>query len=196
MNRARLAALALIALLAGLACASGPAPRDHFYHLVVPGPSGEGPALIEGGLEVERLRAAATTRGRALLHSRGDGVEVTPYRHHLWTDPPTLLAQREIARWLGARGVASPVTTTEMRAPAGHVLRGRIDRFEHRPDEGVVRIDVSLAITRIDPMTQVVHGRFAFDEPTEGDSPEAAAEALGRALGRALEGFVAQWKGA
>lgn len=191
---ARLRALASLALVAALlACASGPAPRDHFYRLQVPPPArAAATPTLPGTLEIDRPRADDVLRERAIL--RSDGVaasEVIPYVYHLWVDSPTLMVQRELASWLRAAGVANEVVLPEAGTSGRWLVNGRLERFDHVVTEDKVHVALELRLKDMREGKLVFQRHYTADAPTGGGGVSAAAPAFGTALGAIFERFAA-----
>ena len=188
---ARLRTLTFLVLLSALlACASGPAPRDHFYRLEVPGPESrrEQPAL-PGVLEIERAQADNLVRERAIVKGAGDGsTEVTPYVYHLWVDSPTLLVQRELARWLDQQGLAEQTVLPEAGAQERWLVTGRLERFEHVVPEGQVLVVIELRLTDVRRGRLLHQRRYRAEAPSGADVPGAV-----RGFGTALSSIFGQF---
>lgn len=180
-------------LLSGLvACASGPAERDHFYRLEVPTPKTKhAQPVLPGVLEIDRPRADHLVRERAVLHSESvAAAEVTPYAYHLWVDSPTSMVQRELARWLEATGATQRAVLPEAGVSERWLVNGRLDRFEHVGPAGVVFVVLELRIKDQRNGKLLLKGRYEAQAPAAG-GVEAAVPAFGVALGSIFEQFVA-----
>jgi ABC-type uncharacterized transport system auxiliary subunit len=192
-RRRRTWSLALPLLVAG--CASGPAPRDHFYRLEIPAPQTKlEPAPLDGTVEVDRLRADALTRERTLLYrvSSGD-AEVRRHTYHQWIDSPTLLIQRQLVEFLREAGAARQVVTPEMRVKPDLVIDGRLLELQQIQGGGEphVVVGIELTLTRIDDRTLLVHETYREQRPTAGVGVSAAVDSFGAALESIFERFLA-----
>ncbi len=174
-------------------CASGPAPRDHFYRLDVPAPSARGSGtVLAGGLLVERPTTDALTRGRPLLHRGSESsVEVTPYKYHLWIDTPDLLLQRETIDYLRAARVATEVTSRRVDMDARWVLTAHISRMEHMKSGGDrVIVEIEMRVSSVGDRRARVNKTYRAEQAVSGSGVEAAARAFGSAVGNILSQLV------
>jgi len=174
-------------------CASGPAPRDHFYRLDVPAPSARGSGtVLAGGLLVERPTTDALTRGRPLLHRGSESsVEVTPYKYHLWIDTPDLLLQRETIDYLRAARVATEVTSRRVDTNARWVLTAHISRMEHMKSGGDrVIVEIEMRVSSVGDRRARVNKTYRAEQAVSGSGVEAAARAFGSAVGNILSQLV------
>jgi cholesterol transport system auxiliary component len=191
---ARSAALVIVVLLS--ACASGPAPRDHFYRveLAPPARSLESP-LLDGILEVSRFRLDSLSDGRDLVYrSDADAAELQRFAYHRWVDPPSAMLQGEIASYLGRAGVAQAVVTSDIRIDAAYALDGRILRYEIvLGGPGEVRLELEFGVTDQASRDLLFLGSYAVARPFPPDDLEAAARAYSDALEEILQQFVEDW---
>lgn len=176
------------------ACIGSPAPRDHFYMLEPGAPSTPlaQPAL-RGTLEVERLRADALTRERAILRVAGpESVQVTPYTYHLWIDTPTVMLQRELAEYLRRAHLADRVVLPEMDVEENWVLNGWIDRLVRvtadAPERVIVTLEFALARARGGEL--LLRKRYQVEVASEGDGIDAAVRAFNAAVGEVFGRLV------
>lgn len=182
---------ALLALIGGVSCASGPAQRDHFYRLEVPTPATlRAQPVLTGVVEIDRPRGDNLVRERPILHSQGAGAaEVTPYSYHLWVDSPTLMVQRELARWLEASGAAPQTVLPEVGVRERWLVTGRLERFEYITPEGVVLVVLELRLKDQKTGKLVVQRHYETRAPASGDV-SAAIPAFGTAVGSIFEQFA------
>ena len=185
--------LALPLLVAG--CASGPAPRDHFYRLEIPAPTAKlEPAPLHGTLEVDRLRADALTRERTLLYRESsDNPEVRRHSYHKWIDSPTLLIQRQLVEYLRGAGAATRVVTPDMRVKPDLVIAGQLLELQQIQggSEPHVVVEMELTLTRISGRVLLVHETYREQRPTSGGGASAAVDSFGAALAAIFERFLA-----
>lgn len=180
--------LALGALPLVISCALGPAPVDHYYRLSVGAPERLPAPVLAGVVEVAHLQGTPLTRERPLLRSDGaDAVEIVPARFQLWESSPTLAVQRELIRWIEARGLADQAVAPELRVPHDWRIDGRLARFERVP--GGVLLEVELSLIRSPDGRLVLSRTYRIEQPA-ADDPADAARAFGRALGTAFEQFA------
>jgi ABC-type uncharacterized transport system auxiliary subunit len=190
MRRAPLLAAAALAL----ACAGGPAPRDHFYRLETPAPAPRAAAVIPGTVEVERFRADALTGGvRIVQRSAAERSELVPYAYHQWADPPTILLQTRLVDFLRAAQAAPLVVTPELRASADFSLLGRIGRLELVTGEGEpsALVELELTLARVRDRAIVLHRVYREQRPAAGPGVAGAVDAAGDAVGAIFERFLA-----
>jgi ABC-type uncharacterized transport system auxiliary subunit len=142
---ARHVALAALLLTGWLGCASGPAPRDHFYRLNIAAPDRLASPALPGILEVDRLRVEAIAQGRRMLYRDASLPNVIgQYSYHFWADPPGLMLQDQLAESLRAAGVAKSVVTPGIHVDSDFVLKGRLVRLERHTGSGAARIVVEI----------------------------------------------------
>jgi ABC-type uncharacterized transport system auxiliary subunit len=183
--------------LTSLACAGGPAPRDHFYRLTVPEPpttSRHAVPLFAGALEVERLRADPLVRGRAMLSSDGpESVEVAPYRFHFWVESPVVAIQRALVADLRARGIAEQVVPPEIRVAESWMVTGRLVRLEgiRQLEDNRVLVEVELGLVESRTGNLYWHATYGAERPADGPGAEGFARAIGFALAEVFESFAA-----
>jgi ABC-type uncharacterized transport system auxiliary subunit len=187
--RARGSWAALLVGFALSACASGPAPRDHFYR-IQPGPAAPVATPLPGTLEVERFSSSDTLRERGILRTTPGSPSVTPYSYHRWVDSPTLLLQRALAGYLRDAGMAENVVTAEAGAPDDWQVGGHIHRLDHVVGEdSSVRVELELRARRSGTETLIVHELYASEHPADDPTPEAAARAFSSAVGEIFAAF-------
>lgn len=190
---APLRSLLALLLLAGLvACASGPAERDHFYRLEVPTPAApRAQPTLPGVLEIDRPRADHLVRERRILRSQGPGSsEVEPYAYHLWVDSPTSMVQRELARWLEASGATRRAVLPEAGVRERWLVNGRLERFEHVVSANEVLVVLELRLKDQQSGRLLIQRRYRAQAPAVG-GVAAAPAAFGAALESIFEQFVA-----
>jgi ABC-type uncharacterized transport system auxiliary subunit len=144
-TRARLAALLMLLVTGWLGCASGPAPRDHFYRLDIAAPAELPSPALPGVLEVDRLRVEAIAQGRRMLYRDASLPNVIgQYNYHFWADPPGLMLQDQLAQSLRAAGAAKVVVTPGIHVDSDFSLKGRLVRLERHTGSGAPRIAVEI----------------------------------------------------
>ena len=185
--------LGLSLLVAG--CMSGPAPRDHYYRLEAPAPRAKlEPALLQGIVEVDRLRADALTRERTLLYRESSGdAEVLRHSYHRWIDSPTLLVQQQLVEFLSSAGAATRIVTPAVRVKPDLVIAGRLLELEQirGGSEPHVVVKIQLSLTRVSDRTLLVHQTYREQRSTGGVEVSAAVDAFGASLGAIFERFLA-----
>ncbi len=186
------AALLVAASLAA-ACASGPAPKDHFYRLEVAAPAALPAPRLAGTLAVNRFRADALTNERQILYRENDTTtEVGRLAYQRWVDSPTIMVQGQLARYLRDAGVAKRVVTPAVRVRPDFLISGRIARLEWVLGASPqVVVELQLAITRPNDGKLLVHRTYSGVAPVDGSSAGKAVEAFDRALGEIFARFLA-----
>ena len=178
------------------ACASGPAPGDHFYRVELAPPAQplELP-LLNGILVVSRFRLDSLSDERNLVYrSAADSTELHQYAYRRWVDPPSAMLQAEIASYLAQAGVARDVVTPDIRVHTGYALDGRILRFESvLGSVGEVHLELEFAVTKRDDRKLLFLNRYSAARPIPLDDMDATARAYGDALEEVLQRFVADW---
>jgi cholesterol transport system auxiliary component len=138
---------ALVAV-ATVGCASGPAPRDHYYRLETTPPNALASPKLSGTLEVERLRAEAISQGRQMLYrDASPSGEIGQYSYYYWADPPSLMLQDQLVRYLRAAGVAEKVVTPAVRVKSDYLVSGRIVQLERVLGGGEPRVAVEIELS-------------------------------------------------
>jgi cholesterol transport system auxiliary component len=172
------------------ACAAPePTSRDRFFALepafaVTAGPRATGATLL-----VNDFAARGFLGGRQIVYRTAEEpLEVQRYRQLLWEEPPgRALAAGLVAAMREARLFAQVIIPAQ-RARTDYLLGGEVTRFEHRPTDRPPRVHAELTLTllRSDDRRALVAKRFAGEEPTGAETPEAMVEAFNRLSGRLL----------
>ena len=179
-------ALVLTLLLTGCG-APEPASRDRFYALesTVPVVAGQPAAGVT--LLVNDLAAYGFLGGRQIVYRTAEEpLEVQRYHQLLWEEPPGRALALELLTALRAARLVELVITPAQRARADYILGGEITRFEHLPTDRPprVRAEVNLTLLRGDDRRSLISRKYAGDEPTGGDTPQAMVQAFDRLSGR------------
>jgi ABC-type uncharacterized transport system auxiliary subunit len=179
-----------------LACAGGPAPRDHFYRIEAPSPAP--PALaapvFAGTVEVERFRADALTGGIRIVQRQAAGAsELEPYTYHQWADPPTILLQNRLVDFLRETRAAPLVVTPELRARSDFAVLGRIAQLEHQTAGGTPRavVEIELAVSRQSDRALLLQRVYREERPAAGPSVAEAVDAASAAVSAIYTRFLA-----
>ena len=191
VRRLLLACAALAIVTAG--CVAGPAPRDHFYRLVVATPAKSGPTL-PGLLEVDRFTSDDVLRRPAMLRAQSGSPEVTPYAYHLWVNSPTLMLQQALTDYLRAAGAAQTVTTRASGLSANWIVTGQLRRFDHLEGSDpkvTVEMELSLQNQQRRDSKPAVQKVYRAEARPADENPAAAAEAFGSAVGTVFQQFTA-----
>lgn len=179
-----------------LACAGGPAPRDHFYRIEapVPPPAPLAAPVFPGTVEVGRFRADALTGGLRIVQRPAPGSsELEPYAYHQWADPPTILLQTRLVDFLRATKAAPLVVTPELRARSDFAVLGRIAQLEHQTAGGAPRavVEIELAVSRESDRALLLQRVYREEAPAAGPSLAAAVDAAGAAVNAIFTRFLA-----
>jgi ABC-type uncharacterized transport system auxiliary subunit len=199
MRRMSLRAMRMAVCLLGaglFACASGPAPRDHFYRIEI-APPAAGDRQLPGTLEVERFTSDDTLRERALLKSAPGSPEVTPYSYHRWVDSPTLLLQRALADYLRAAAVAERVVTPDAGATEDWQVNGYLRRLDSVVDAAPrVQVEIELRMRHHAGEDLIEQKIYSAEQAADDASPEAAARAISLAVGKVFAEFTGDLRAA
>lgn len=183
------------ALLGMLGCASGPAPRDHYYRLEVEPPrSAQTTPILTGTLEVGRFRADSLTGERQLIY-RGteDATEIQRHLYHRWVDPPPSMLQVQMTSYLRAANAADRVIMPEVRVRPDFLLVGRIIRLERILEGSAPSVvaELELGITRAARGEIVIHETYREQRTADGTGTDEAVRAFDAAITAIFERFVA-----
>lgn len=188
---AALAAALGLALTLGLAlagCGSGkPVRPDRFYALEpvpIEGPAGPPAPAI---LMVNDLAARGFLGGRQIVYrTREAPLTVDRYPDLLWAEPPNRAIAQSLANGIRAGGVFEFVVIPADRARADYLLGGEVERFEHRPTDRPPRVvaAVNLALVRANDRGSMASRQYGGEEPVDGDTPDAMADAFNRLTAR------------
>ena len=177
-----------------LACAGGPAPRDHFYRIEVPVPAPLAAPVFPGTVEVARFRADALTGGTRIVQRKAPGSsELEPYAYHQWADPPSILLQTRLVDFLRETRAAPLVVTPELRARADFAVLGRIAQLEHQTGGGApcAVVELELAVSRVSDRAVLMQRVYREEKPAAGPSVAEAVDAASAAVGAIFTRFLA-----
>jgi ABC-type uncharacterized transport system auxiliary subunit len=177
-----------------LACAGGPAPRDHFYRIQTSAPAPLAAPVFAGTVEVDRFRADALTGGIRIVQRQGDGAsELEPYDYHQWADPPTVLLQTCLVDFLRGTRAAPLVVTPELRAHSDFAVQGRIAQLEHQTGGGAPRavVELELSISRESDRAVLLQRVYREERPAAGPSVAEAVDAASAAVSAIFTRFLA-----
>jgi len=185
-THARRVALAMLLVGGCLACASEPAPRDHFYRLEIAAPAQLPSPLLPGILEVDRLRVEAIAQGRRMLYRDASLPNVIgQYNYHFWADPPGVMLQDQLARYLRAAGAAEGVVTSGMHVDSDFSLKGRLVRLERHTGSGAPRIavEIGFALLGTNRKELLLQKSYSEERAVAGDDIGASITAYEDAIG-------------
>ena len=175
------------------ACAQPPVPDDQFYRLQIEAmPAARSQPLLDGVLEVERLLADGITAGRPLVYSvSGNAAQLQEYNYHFWTEPPTIMLQGQLIKYLRAANIAKNVVTPEMRVRSNYILGGKIHRLEKIIGASPkVALEIELGLREAKSEKLVHLNSYRVEVDAASDSIPAAVAALNDALSGIYARFV------
>jgi len=188
--------LATVAMAASLlfACASGPAPRDHYYRLTVGVPTALDQPAVKGTVEVGRVRVESISQGRRIVYREtASPGEITQHAYHHWTDPPNVMLQDQLVTYLREAGAASRVVTPAVYVESDYRIGGRLIRFERVLGASgvVVVIELELVLTRDSDNELLVLETYRDERTAGGPGVAESVEAFEAATTSIFERFLA-----
>jgi ABC-type uncharacterized transport system auxiliary subunit len=193
-THARLVALATLLFTGWLGCASGPAPRDHFYRLDIAAPAALPSPALPGVLEVDRLRVEAIAQGRRMLYRDASLPNVIgQYSYHFWANPPGLMLQDQLAQSLRAAGVAKAVVTPGIHVDSDFVLKGRLAQLERHTGSGAPRIvvEIEFVLLRSKGNDLLLQKNYSEERTVAGNDMGASITAYQEAIGTIFQQLLA-----
>jgi ABC-type uncharacterized transport system auxiliary subunit len=189
----------LPALLAAawLGCASGPAPRDHYYRIEAATPAALPSPPVAGTLEVDRLRVEAISQGRQMLYRDASRPEeITPHAYHHWADSPSVMLQDQLVRYLRSAGVAEKIVTPAIHVDSDYLVSGRLVRLERifGAGEQRVAVEIELVLTRQKGRKLLLLETYREERVVPGAGVAESVTAYEQAIGAIFERFVADLK--
>jgi ABC-type uncharacterized transport system auxiliary subunit len=188
------AAACLVGAALVLACAGGPAPRDHFYRIEAVAPAPLAAPVFPGSVEIGRFRADALTGANRIVQRQTPGAsELEPYAYHQWADPPTILLQTALVDFLREARAATLVVTPELRAKSDFEILGRIARLEHQTGDGAPRalVELELTVSRESDRAVLLQRVYREERPATGPSVGEAVDAANAAVNAIFVRFLA-----
>lgn len=192
--RHQLLPLLFAVAIAWVGCASGPAPRDHFYRLETAAPQAPASPKLTGRLEVERLRVETISQGRRMLYrDTSQSGEIEQYAYHHWVDPPSVMLREELVRYLREAGVAEGVVTPAVHVESDYLVSGRVVRFEtvFGDSDPRVVVELELALTRQEGRELLLLESYREERVAPSGSVADAVTAYDQAVGAIFERFLA-----
>lgn len=180
--------------IAWLGCAASPAPRDHFYRLEAATSQAFESPLLAGTLEVDRFRVEAIAQGRRILYrDASQPGEIAQHAYHHWADPPSMMLQDQLVRYLRAKGVAENVVTAAIHVESDHLVSGRLVRFERLLGGGESRVAVEMELTllRREGRELLLLETYREERAASGAGVAASVTAFEQASSAIFERFVA-----
>ncbi len=129
MTRSRALGVTTMVLVLAACAKAPPVPTDTYYRLTAPQAAAVTP-LTTGIILVRPLQGDGLHSDRAILHA-GDpqGVVLTQYSYHFWTEAPPRLIQHQLIDYLRA-AQAGRLVVGELQSEPALVVSGRIRQFE------------------------------------------------------------------
>jgi cholesterol transport system auxiliary component len=183
---------ALVAV-ATFGCASGPAPRDHYYRLETAAPNALASPKLAGTLEVERLRAETISQGRRMLYRDGSQPgEIKQHAYHLWVDPPSVMLQDQLVGFLRSAGAAEKIVTPAVRVESDYLVSGRIVRLERllSGSDARVAVEIEFVLTRQKGRELLLLETYREERAASGGGVAEAVTAFDQAISAIFERFL------
>ena len=184
---------ALVAVVT-VGCASGPAPRDHYYRLEAAAPEALASPKLAGTLEVGRLRVEAISQGRRMLYrDSSQSGEIGQHAYHHWVDPPNVMLQDQLVQTLRSANLAEDVVTPAVRVGSDYLVSGRIVRLERilGGSEPRVAVEIELVLTRQQGSELLLLETYREERVAPGSSVADAVTAYDQAISAIFERFLA-----
>ena len=186
--------LPALAAMAWLGCVSGPAPRDHYYRLEAATPEALASPTLAGTLEVDRFRVEAISHGRRMLYSDlSESGEIVQHAYHHWADPPSVMLQDQLVRYLRTARVAENVVTPAVHVESDYLLAGRIVRLEHLlgAAESRVTVEIEIVLMHQEGRELLLLETYHEERTAPDASVAASVNAYEHAISAIFERFVA-----
>jgi ABC-type uncharacterized transport system auxiliary subunit len=186
--------LPALVTIAWLACASGPAPRDHFYRLEAAAPKALASPALAGTVEVDRLRVEAVSHGRRMLYrDASQSGEIGQHAYHHWVDPPSVMLQDQLVRYMRLAGAAETVVTPAVHVESDYLVSGRIIRMERILSGGEQRVavEIELMLTRQEGRDLLVLETYREERVAPGAGVDQSVAAYEQAITAIFERFLA-----
>ena len=186
--------VAALAAMALAGCASGPAPRDHYYRLETAAPARLAKPVIPGAVEIDRVRVEAISQGRRMLYrDAANPGEISQHAYHHWTNPPNVMLQEQLVTYLRVAGAANQVVTPAVHVATDYWVTGRLVRFERMlsGSGASVVVEIELVLTRRSDDELLLLETYREERTTSGPGVSEAVNAYGAATTSIFERFVA-----
>ncbi len=179
-----------VAVLLVQACSNLPAPPpDQYFRLATPPAAAAVSSAVR--IQVENVEAHGVYAERPLLYrSGGKSAAAQQYRYELWAEPPAKMLRNTLVDHLRSQYGADRVWTSEARARADFVLRGRLRALDQLREGAGGRALLSLEFLVNDAEGNVV-AVFEYSEeiPAASISVSDYVAALNQGLTRAYTGL-------
>lgn len=184
--------LSVMALLVLSACVKAPpVPTDTYYRLTTPQVSAPAP-LTTGIILVRPLQGDGLHSDRAILHTEDpQGVALTQYSYHFWSEAPPRLIQHQLIDYLRV-AQSGRLVVGELNGDPALTISGRIKQFERQESDKQAAARVNLEL-RLDD----AHGQpllvqdYSEYVPAGSDDLSGTAAAFDQALNTLFARFLA-----
>lgn len=183
-------AISTALVLALAACAGPAAPPDVFWRIEPAAAERLAKPLLPGVLEVQRLTADGVLDERAITFAASNGA-LSHYKYDLWSEPPGLMLQDRLARYLTQAGAADRVLTPELGVLADWTLRGKIRRLEVLADSSKIAVEMELSVISARNGALVLLDRYDAVRPAGSGGVEGMVAAMDKATSDIFARFLA-----
>ena len=173
------------------ACAGPAAPPDVFWRMEPAAAERLAKPLLPGVLEVSRLTADGVLDERAITFAAREGGALSHYKYDLWSEPPSLMLQDRLSRYLTQAGAADRVLTPELGVLADWTLRGKIRRLEVLADTSKVAVEMELSVVSARNGALILLERYDVVRPAGSGSVEGMVAAMDKATSEIFARFLA-----
>ena len=185
----------ILAVSAGMfllaACSQPPTPVDQFYRLDVTA-AAKSPLKLNGIVEVERFVADGLNASRPIVFTdAGDASGLQSYHYHFWSEPPSIMLQNALVRYLRQSGVAKTVVTPAHRVEPDFIVTGKITQFEHvRGPSPEVVATLELSVKNRTTDTLNILREYEIKSQAQNGTVRAAVTQFSRAVTGIFNAFV------
>jgi len=173
------------------ACAQPPTPVDQFYRLNVTAAT-KLPLKLNGTVEVERFVADGLNASRPIVFTKaGDASGLQSYHYHFWSEPPSIMLQNALVRYLRQSGVAKTIVTPAHRVEPDFIVTGKITQFEHvrgASPHVVATLELGLKNRTTDTLNTLQE--YQIKSPAADGSVRSAVSQFSRAITDIFGAFV------
>ena len=181
-----------LALLLALAACAGQAPPPDLFHRIEPAAAARfAKPPLPGVLEVQRLATDGVLAERAITFAAKDDGPLSHYAYDLWSEPPGVMLQDRLTRFLADAGAADRVVPPELGVLADWTLRGKLRRFEHLAGSKRAVVDLELGVVSSRDGSLALLEHYSVMVATQSSGVEAAATAMEQAVSQIFAKFLA-----
>lgn len=185
--------LPLVAVVAVVACAAPPVPKEQYFRLVTAPATEKIAHPFVGILEAAPLGADGVTGERPLLYTANGGTKLEQRNYAYWTELPTAMIRDQLVTYLRSAGAADQVVPSELRIGAAYRIQGKIKRLEQsageKHDTGILELELSVIDESDDHL--VLSKVYRAESPAADHSIDATVAALNAGLQDVLKRFAA-----